>query len=710
MFTRSTTGTGAVLARRSNSSALRAACAIALGALALVAAHPAAAAPDATQPEAAPTSSAPRTLDDAVASGRLERGVLTELRHDGAVEAIVVTRYHDVLQDVASSDDEAEIAAARQAFTAQENDALRGIDGVQVIRAWRNLPTSLVRFTTEQGLLDVLASDDVVAVSANEQLRAQSSAHLSYIRQPQAQQSGYAGAGAYVAVLDTGTDFQRYSDFGYCPQAGAASCKVASSWEVAPNDGVLDADGHGSNVAAIVSQVAPGARLITYDVFDGKSTSPEYVETALDHLIGLKGQGINVVSANMSLGGGASSAADCSNLSAATQKYAAVFQRLRAAGIIPVVAAGNSAGGGAGTYGVGWPGCVASALTVGATYDAAVGSRTWSFFTPSCTDTTTAADRVTCFSQTGPSVDIFAPGAEIAGASGTYTGTSQAAPHVAGAIAVLAAARPSAPISQIESTLVNNGPFVTDGKYGASYAVTRRRLDLYASLSALLSQASADTTVPSVTVPVEDFDDTKLITSTTVPVKLTWSSSDAGGIAANQLWVSQNGGAWVQDTTIASQTQTTYALTRGIRYQFAVRAQDRAGNWSDYQYSQLLTPSVSDDTIFSLAGSAWSRVSWPASFGGTTMTASSAGTPVTFSFTGRDVAYVGPKFSTAGRVRVYCDGYDMGLRDLYSATMTTQNVVSGCRFSASGAHTMKLVVEGTSGRPRVDVDAFAVLA
>src|SRR5205823_4632724 len=152
---------------------------------------------------------------------------------------------------------------------------------------------SLVRVRSEAALLELLNRPGVLSVGANEDLRTESVQHLNYIRQPQAQQAGYAGAGTYVAVLDTGVDYS-YSDFGSCSQAGA-TCKVASSWEVAPSDGQLDASGHGSNVAAIVTQVAPATKIIAYDVFDGTSTSAEYVSTAIDHLIGLKGQGYNVV-------------------------------------------------------------------------------------------------------------------------------------------------------------------------------------------------------------------------------------------------------------------------------------------------------------------------------------------------------------------------------------------------------------------------------
>ena len=222
--------------------------------------------------------------------------------------------------------------------------------------------------------------------------------------------------------------------------------------------------------------------------------------------------------------------------------------------------------------------------------------------------------------------------------------------------------------------------------------------------------SSIDTIPPTVTAPLEQIDVPNKITSTTVPVKLTWSGSDASGIAAYELETSTNGGGYVRDTTVMTQTLKTYALTIGSRYQFRVRAKDTAGNWSAYQYSQSLTAGMTDEKIFSPLGGSWARYSWASAFGGTAITSSFAGDWVQLSFTGRDVALVAPTFSTGGRANVYCDGTYMGLVDLYASTTSGMNTVFWCRFAQSTAHTMKIVLEGTSGRPRFDVDAFAILS
>jgi hypothetical protein len=118
---------------------------------------------------------------------------------------------------------------------------------------------------------------------------------------------------------------------------------------------------------------------------------------------------------------------------------------------------------------------------------------------------------------------------------------------------------------------------------------------------------------------------------------------------------------------------------------------------------------MTDDTAFSIS-SPWSRFSLSDSFGGTYIATSQAGSWISKTFTGRDIALVAPKFSNAGRGTLYCDGVSYGTIDEYASATVGRNVVAWCRFADSGQHTIKIVAEGTSGRPWLAVDAFAILA
>jgi len=67
------------------------------------------------------------------------------------------------------------------------------------------------------------------------------------------------------------------------------------------------------------------------------------------------------------------------------------------------------------------------------------------------------------------------------------------------------------------------------------------------------------------------------------------------------------------------------------------------------------------------------------------------------------VTSVGPK---RGIVNVMIDGTPAGSVDLHAVTAGNRRVVWSHAFAAGGTHTLTLTVAGTTGRPRIDVDAF----
>jgi subtilisin family serine protease len=349
---------------------------------------------------------------------------------------------------------------------------------VVAMNRYSHLPAMHVQVDSDEALAALAADPRVVRIVPNETVELMETvpSNLALINQPTAAAAGKVGAGTTVAVLDTGTDYKR-APFN-CTAAGAAGCKVVYAQDFAPDDGVLDANGHGTNVSGIVLAVAPGAQIAALDVFNGDSGWTSDILAAINWTIQNRAK-YNIVALNLSLGGG-SFMSTC-----ATDALSVGITGARNAGILAAVASGN----GGLTNAMSSPACSPAAVSVGAVHAANLGGLKW----PICTDATTAADKVACFSNSASFLSILAPGVMITAAGTTMTGTSQATPHVAGAIAVLRAAFPTETPDAIVKRLTSTGKAVTDARNN----VTTPRLDL----AAALAQAAPKPAEPAVPGP-----------------------------------------------------------------------------------------------------------------------------------------------------------------------------------------------------------------
>ncbi|USX17960.1 S8 family peptidase [Oxalobacteraceae bacterium OTU3REALA1] len=220
------------------------------------------------------------------------------------------------------------------------------------------------------------------------------------------------GLGVQIYVLDTGVR-AAHADFGGRVRAGYSA--------IADGNGTNDCHGHGTHVAA----TAAGAK---YGIAKAASVVPVRVlgcngsGTMSGVLAGLDWVAVNAVRpavVNMSLGGGLSYTLD--------RAVANVVSR----GITVAVAAGNSNVDACYSS----PAREPSAISVGAT---------------------ASNDARASYSNWGRCLDIFAPGSSITSAGiysntsvTTMSGTSMAAPHVAGNVALLLQSQPSLIPSQV---------------------------------------------------------------------------------------------------------------------------------------------------------------------------------------------------------------------------------------------------------------------
>ncbi len=106
----------------------------------------------------------------------------------------------------------------------------------------------------------------------------------------------------------------------------------------------------------------------------------------------------------------------------------------------------------------------------------------------------------------------------------------------------------------------------------------------------------------------------------------------------------------------------------------------------------------------------WGSSSCACFSGGTARWSRGAGASAVFQFTGRNVSFVSARGPERGEFLVYLDGVFRRKISNYAASRETAVAVWSRDFLVSAPHTLRIVLVGTSGHPRVDVDAFTVTA
>jgi hypothetical protein len=148
----------------------------------------------------------------------------------------------------------------------------------------------------------------------------------------------------------------------------------------------------------------------------------------------------------------------------------------------------------------------------------------------------------------------------------------------------------------------------------------------------------------------------------------------------------------------------------GATQRFRVQATDGVGNTTPWTYGPTFRVAMNEDTnAVNKYGGTWSTISTAAASGGTLRSTTQSGAYVTETFTGVGIAWIAYRGPTRGKARVYVDGVLLATVDLYSATAHGKAVVYAKAWTTAGTHTIKVVNLATSGRPRIDLDAFAPL-
>ncbi len=359
------------------------------------------------------------------------------------------------------------LKAARYATLKQGVMAALPAGQHQMLRDYSHLPMAFMRFHTALALRTLLQRPDVIAVYRDETKQAILVQSLPLIGQTNVSLAGDQGVGTTMLVIDSGVDYTKPA-FGSCTAPGVpAGCHVSFYLNIADSSTALDTLGHGSVVSAIALAVAPQSDIAMLNVFGANSsTSDSLILTAID--FGIANQAaLNIVAMNMSLGDSSSHSTPCSNK--VTNPYVTPIANAKAAGIIVAIASGNNAY----SNGISLPACTPNAVSVGAVYDANVGARSFGV----CSDSSSAADKVTCYSNSVSYLTMLAPGSIVSTSVGGGDGTSFAAPMVAGAAAVLRSAFYSETADQTITRLTSTGVPITDVRN----SITTPRLNLLAA-------------------------------------------------------------------------------------------------------------------------------------------------------------------------------------------------------------------------------------
>ena len=408
-----------------------------------------------------------------------------------------------------------------------------------------------------------------------------------------AYQAGFRGAGARIAVLDTGIDLDHPDLAASIDTASGLNCMNTS---LSPNDG----HGHGTHVAGTAAAplngtgvvgIAPEATLVAIKMFDDAGNSSEArALCALDHIV------------DLNTDGNAANDIDVANMSwgehrdwgtCITDPLHAAICAAKTAGITLVGGAGNDARDG----GKFVPAAFFEVISVSglSDFDGKPGRLGGCQFVPSLF-WTECDDTLAFFSDWGPAVDVTAPGVNVYStwAGGGYkveNGTSMSTPHVSGVVALMAAADPDLTPTEARTVLMRSGECPNgaradaDGTAGCN-GQGKWPDDPDSSSEALvnaLNAAQAVSSTPPPPPPQPTAPAAPTLTSAAggaSAVTLSWSAPADGGsaITGYQVWRGTASGAeTLLETVGVQESYIDSAVVSGTTYWYQVAALNAVG-------------------------------------------------------------------------------------------------------------------------------------
>jgi hypothetical protein len=383
------------------------------------------------------------------ASGRgveIDGEAMARARQEGQVAVVVLMR------EPAETARDNRPASRGAAMARMRASVLEGVTQgeVEVRRAFEVLP-GFAAMVSPSGLERLSAHPNVVRVDVDREGSGGLAVSVPQIEADRVQARGITGEGTVVAVLDTGVDSDHpdlvdglIHEECFC---SGSCCPDRTSRQSGPGSAESRHD-HGVHVTGILLSrgrvsapgVAPGASLVAIRVLNDQNRG-----SLSDWIAGLDWIAANrhdVRVVNMSLVSDALFAGDCDDSDALNTLFAKAIDLLRQNNTLVFAAAGNNARPNRLTL----PACIRNAISV---------------------SSVNADDEIAFIGNSGPNLDLLAPGVEIesdavGGSLTVLSGTSMASPHAAGVAALLFSAQPGALASLVESVMEATGVPIRD--------------------------------------------------------------------------------------------------------------------------------------------------------------------------------------------------------------------------------------------------------
>jgi DNA-binding beta-propeller fold protein YncE len=199
--------------------------------------------------------------------------------------------------------------------------------------------------------------------------------------------------------------------------------------------------------------------------------------------------------------------------------------------------------------------------------------------------------------------------------------------------------------------------------------------------------------------------------SKTTTFKVKWSGADTlSGVASYDVQYKLAGRSWQKFKTNTTATSAAFKGIAGNSYYFRAITKDKAGNLSAWSKAKrTIVPYDNDSLIAARSGFGWTAKNTSSGlYLGTTRYSTKKGHKITYKFTGKSVALIGPKASSRSKAKIYINGNYVKTIDAFASTLKHRQVLFSKTWSSSGTRTITIENLGTAGRTRFDVDGLGV--